>query len=100
MIANSLKTAVKFRDFSGLLRRKKERVRQAREEASLKEKILQDLFPIFFKHGVLRAYLFGSVYAGACRKNSDIVSGIRTVLNWIGKEKRLLPEKWIRRLRF
>jgi predicted nucleotidyltransferase len=85
MIADSSNTTVKFRDFSGFLRRKKERIRQAKEEANRKKKILQDLFPIFFKYGVLRAYIFGSVNAGACRKDSDIdlyVEGVEPSAFW------------------
>ncbi len=85
MVSDTSKNTVKFQDFSGLLRRKKERVQQAKEEANRKEKILQDLFHIFFKHGVLRAYLFGSVNAGACRKNSDIdlyVEGVDPSAFW------------------
>lgn len=59
-------------DFSGFLRQRRERARRAAQEAMRKEDMLQEMIPLFRKYGVSRAYLFGSVLTGACRKDSDI----------------------------
>jgi len=59
-------------DFSLLTRQKKEKARRAASEAKLKEEKLQGLISVFRKHGMSCAYVFGSVHAGSCRRDSDI----------------------------
>jgi len=59
-------------DFSLLIRHKKDMARRAASEAKRKEAKLQGLSSVFRKHGVSCAYVFGSVHAGSCRRDSDI----------------------------
>jgi predicted nucleotidyltransferase len=59
-------------NFSGYLQLREERARRARQEAARKLAMLERLSPVFWKYGLKRAYVFGSVLKGACRQDSDI----------------------------
>ena len=70
---------------SGFLRRRREIARHAAMEAARKRKSLEGLAPLFRKHHISRAFLFGSIDDGSCRKDSDIdlyVEGIAPETYW------------------
>jgi len=71
--------------FSGFLRRRREIARHAAMEAARKRGSLEGLAPLFRKYHISRAFLFGSIRAGSCRKDSDIdlyVEGVDPESYW------------------
>lgn len=71
--------------FSAFVRYKKEQACKAKLIARSKQKLLQQLIPLFCKYKLSHVYIFGSVLDGACRKDSDIdlyVEDIHPELYW------------------
>ena len=71
--------------FNSFLSRRKKIAKQAALEATLKHQSVQGLSALFRRYHISRAFLFGSILSGSCRKNSDIdlyVEGLDAEQYW------------------